>query len=63
MCCSSTFQIFTKPLTIGLKKLLKTRMAAFQGMQVLTAKHSDMCLPRKCDYRTDKRTEPRQSDH
>ena len=35
----------------------KTRMAAFQGMLVLPAKHSDVWLPRKCDYwHTDRQT-------
>ena len=36
-------------------------VAAFRGMHVSPAKHSYAWLPRKCDYRTDTRTE-RQKD-
>ena len=32
-------------------------VAAFQGMHVLLAKHSYVWLPRKCEYRTDRRTD------
>ena len=39
-------------------------VAAFRGMHVSPAKHSYMYarLPRKCDYRTDRRTDAGQSD-
>ena len=45
-----------------------SRMAAFQGMYVLHAKHSvwlqkETPLPKKCDYRTDGRTDAGQSYH
>ena len=40
-------------------------VAAFQGMHVLPAKHSNARLPKKCDYQTDRQTyrrTDRQSD-
>ena len=37
-------------------------VAAFRGMHVSPAKHSYVWLPRKCDYRTDRRTDTGQSD-
>ena len=36
-------------------------MAAFRGIHVLPAKHSYAWLSRKCDYRTDRRTDAWQS--
>ena len=40
----------------------KNIVAAFPGMHVSPAKHSYAWLPRKCDYRTDRQTDTRQSD-
>ena len=40
---------------------IKNIVAAFRGMHVSPAKHSYAWLPRKCDYRTDGRTD-RQTD-
>ena len=37
-------------------------MAAFPGMHVSPAKHRYAWLPRKCDYLTDRHTDPNQSD-
>ena len=34
---------------------IQNPIAAFQGMHVLPAKHSNVWLPRKCDYQTDRR--------
>ena len=48
-----------------IKKLLiyhKNIVAAFRGMHVSPAKHCYAWLPRKCDYRTDGRTDAGQSD-
>ena len=42
--------------------MLKTRMAALQGMHVSPAKHSYACLPRKCDYQRDRHTDRQTSD-
>ena len=36
-------------------------VVAFRGMHVSPAKHSYAWLPRKCDYRTDRRTDRRQT--
>ena len=43
-------------------KWYKNIGAAFRGMHVSPAKHSYVWLPRKCDYRTDRQTDARQSD-
>ena len=37
-------------------------VAAFQGMHVSPEKHSYAWLPRKCDYRTDRRTDRQTPD-
>ena len=37
-------------------------VAAFKGMHVLPVKHSYARLPRKCDYRTDRRTDRQTPD-
>ena len=42
--------------------LRRNTVASFRGMHVSPAKHSYAWLPRKCDYRTDRRTDTGHSD-
>ena len=42
--------------------MLKNIVAAFRGMHVSPTKHSYARLPRKCDYRTDTRTDRQTPD-
>ena len=37
-------------------------VAVFRGIYVLPVKHSYACLPRKCDYRTDRRIDRQTQD-
>ena len=55
--------IGTKPWNLedSNQPIMHIIVAAFRGMHVSPAKHSYAWLPRKCDYRTDTRTD-RQTD-
>ena len=54
----------TKRMLIKLqnKEQILNIVAAFRGMHVSPAKHSYAWLPRKCDYRTDTRTDRQTPD-
>ena len=48
-------------ITVNRMSIELNRVAACRGMHVSPAKHSYAWLPRKCDYRTDTRTDRRQT--
>ena len=53
------FVVLCKIMTTDMFQSLINIVVAFRGMHVSPAKHSYAWLPRKCDYRTDRRTDGR----